>query len=293
MHIKTNSFVILQFLKIYLFRLKLSFVFTGTPKVAPLGGSPGAGACSFHHRLPAQWIDQGFATWQKFNLCEKTKLSQLSVHFTGSRRQSRASMAALPFFHAARSAFLHPQQQSPKNFLSPSPLRLNAVHHLGLKCSVFPGDINISDILGGGESLSQLPVLESGLTQMQGLAGNLSDAQRWGFLVFGGLTWVYLTARPGVLIGAIDAYIFAPLQVGLDSLTGRRSLKRSDFLIRDRIGEGSFGVVYSGVMVPKSVSTEETQQMRPSSSGRGRRKRETEPDKKFKQKVILKKVGGH
>lgn len=96
-----------------------------------------------------------------------------------------------------------------------------------------------------------------------------------------------------MLIGAIDAYIFAPLQVGLDSLTGRRSLKRSDFLIADRLGEGSFGVVYSGVIAPKNVNTEERLQMRSSSSGRRGRNKSTGLDKKFKQKVILKKVGGH
>ncbi|CAN4092600.1 unnamed protein product [Withania somnifera] len=32
----------------------------------------------------------------------------------------------------------------------------------------------------------------------------------------------------------------------------------SDFLIGDRLGEGSFGIVYSGVVVPKNVSLDET-----------------------------------
>ncbi|KAK4797625.1 hypothetical protein SAY86_029951 [Trapa natans] len=206
-------------------------------------------------------------------------------------------MAALPFFPAARSAFLHPQQlqhQHPKNFISPGPLKLSVLHHHhhhhGLKCNTFPGGISVSDILSGGESLSQLPAVQSGFAQIQGLVEDLPEVERWGFLVSGGLTWIYLTARPGVLIGAIDAYIFAPLQVGLDSLTGRRSLKRSDFLIGDRLGEGSFGVVYSGAILPKNVSSEERIQMMPSSSRRGRRNYTSELSKKIKQKVILKKV---
>lgn len=107
--------------------------------------------------------------------------------------------------------------------------------------------------------------------------------EKWGILFFGGFIWIYLTARPGVLIGAIDSYILAPLQIGVDSLLGRRGLKSSDFLIGDRLGEGSFGVVYAGVIVPKNMSVEETL---PNS---GRRKAAMR-DGQFKQKVILKKV---
>lgn len=92
-----------------------------------------------------------------------------------------------------------------------------------------------------------------------------------------------MTARPGVLVGAIDAYVLAPLQLGLDTLSGRRSLKRTDFLVGDRLGEGSFGVVYSGVVVPKNVSIDDSSRI---SSGR----RALQSDQRFKEKVILKKV---
>lgn len=132
-------------------------------------------------------------------------------------------------------------------------------------------------------NLSLLPVFKSGYAQFQRVTAELPETEKWGILVFGGLIWIYLTARPGVLIGAIDSYILAPLQIGLDNLLGRRSLKSSDFLIGDRLGEGSFGVVYSGVVVPKNMSVEETI---PNS---GRRKAAMR-DGQFKQKVILKKV---
>lgn len=116
--------------------------------------------------------------------------------------------------------------------------------------------------------------------QFERITEDLSDTQKWGFLVFAGLTWIYLTARPGVLVGAIDAYLLAPLQLGLDSLIGRRSLKRTDFVIGDKLGEGSFGVVYSGAVVPKNVVVEEPR-------GKAKTKK---LDQRFKQKVILKKV---
>ncbi|XP_057804376.1 serine/threonine-protein kinase STN8, chloroplastic [Salvia miltiorrhiza] len=119
--------------------------------------------------------------------------------------------------------------------------------------------------------------LEQSLSQFQ----QLPEVEKWGLLVFAGVSWIYLTARPGVLIGAIDAYILAPLQVGLDTLTGRRSLKRTDFLVGDRVGEGSFGIVYSGVVVPKNMNVDENLR---SKSSRNR------IDQRFKDKVILKKV---
>lgn len=87
-----------------------------------------------------------------------------------------------------------------------------------------------------------------------------------------------------MLIGAIDAYLFAPLQRGFDGLIGRRSLKRTDFLLGDRLGEGSFGVVYSGVIVPKNLVSDESLQKR------GKRIKGPMLDKRFKDKVILKKV---
>ncbi|KAF7144097.1 hypothetical protein RHSIM_Rhsim05G0231800 [Rhododendron simsii] len=126
-------------------------------------------------------------------------------------------------------------------------------------------------------------VFRSGYAQFQRVTAELPEVEKWGILAFGGFIWIYLTARPGVLIGAIDSYILAPLQIGVDSLLGRRGLKSSDFLIGDRLGEGSFGVVYAGVVVPKNMSVEETL---PNS---GRRKAAMR-DGQFKEKVILKKV---
>lgn len=133
------------------------------------------------------------------------------------------------------------------------------------------------------QSLSQLPVIKSGFVKFETVTGELTDVQKWGYIVLAGLTWIYLTARPGVLLGAIDTYLLAPLQLGLDTLTGRRSLKRSDFLVGDKLGEGSFGIVYSGVLVPKDVSVEETV---PKRGGR----KALDMDGRFKEKVILKKV---
>lgn len=156
-----------------------------------------------------------------------------------------------------------------------------------MRCNAFldniPENVLNNNSLQIDKSLSLLPVFKSGYAQFQRVTADLPETEKWGILVFGGLIWIYLTARPGVLIGAIDSYILAPLQIGLDNLLGRRSLKSSDFLIGDRLGEGSFGVVYSGVIVPKNMSVEETI---PNS---GRRKAAMR-DGQFKQKVILKKV---
>lgn len=156
-----------------------------------------------------------------------------------------------------------------------------------MRCNAFldniPENVLNNNSLQIDKSLSLLPVFKSGYAQFQRVTAELPETEKWGILVFGGLIWIYLTARPGVLIGAIDSYILAPLQIGLDNLLGRRSLKSSDFLIGDRLGEGSFGVVYSGVVVPKNMSVEETI---PNS---GRRKAAMR-DGQFKQKVILKKV---
>ncbi|KAE8678296.1 ATP-dependent Clp protease proteolytic subunit-related protein 3 [Hibiscus syriacus] len=90
--------------------------------------------------------------------------------------------------------------------------------------------------------------------------------------------------RVDVLVGAIDAYLLAHLQLGIDNLIGRTSLKRTDFLVGDKLGEGSFGIVYSGVIVPKNVSPKERF---PKS---GKAKTTLINDDSFKQKVILKKV---
>ena len=56
------------------------------------------------------------------------------------------------------------------------------------------------------------------------------------------VVWVYLTARPGVLIGAIDSYVLANVQRVFDVMSGRRGFKSSDFLIGEKLGEGSFRV---------------------------------------------------
>ncbi|XP_012481319.2 serine/threonine-protein kinase STN8, chloroplastic [Gossypium raimondii] len=163
-----------------------------------------------------------------------------------------------------------------------SPLKsISQVNHLSLtkrhknttaRCNAF-------DLLQ--QSVSQFPVVKS---EFESVTGELNEVQKWGFIVFAGLTWIYLTARPGVLVGAIDAYLFAPLQLGLGSLIGRRSLKRSDFLVGDKLGEGSFGIVYSGVIVPKNASLEDRLPKR------GKAKKALVDDDRFKEKVILKKV---
>lgn len=150
------------------------------------------------------------------------------------------------------------------------------------KCNAFFDNIP-KDLLNYTFYLDQFPVFRWGLVKFQSVTEDLSDMQKWGFLVFAGLTWIYLTARPGVLLGAIDAYLLAPIQLVLNSLSGRRSQKRTDFLIGDKLGEGSFGVVYSGVLVPKNVGVEERMQK----SGRGK---VTKLDAKSKDKVILKKL---
>ncbi|TVU19980.1 hypothetical protein EJB05_36165, partial [Eragrostis curvula] len=48
------------------------------------------------------------------------------------------------------------------------------------------------------------------LSRLDALTSGLSDAQRWALAGFLALTWAYLTARPGVLIGAVDAYMQNP-----------------------------------------------------------------------------------
>lgn len=172
-------------------------------------------------------------------------------------------------------------------FFSPTRIIGTHFHRNQVRCNAFldniPENVLNNNSLQIDKSLSLLPVFKSGYAQFQRVTAELPETEKWGILVFGGLIWIYLTARPGVLIGAIDSYILAPLQIGLDNLLGRRSLKSSDFLIGDRLGEGSFGVVYSGVVVPKNMSVEETI---PNS---GRRKAAMR-DGQFKQKVILKKV---
>lgn len=126
-------------------------------------------------------------------------------------------------------------------------------------------------VRGAGGALSRLHELTAGMT----------DAERWALFGFLAVTWLYLTARPGVLSGAVDTYVLAPLQLALDSVLGRRSLKMSDFVVGERIGEGSFGVVYSGAVVPRNGVVEERV---------GKAKMRLDLDDRYKEKVILKKV---
>jgi hypothetical protein len=120
------------------------------------------------------------------------------------------------------------------------------------------------------------------LSRLDALTSGLSDAQRWALFGFRAATWLYLTARPGVLSGAVDTYVLAPLQLALDSVLGRRSLKMSDFVVGERIGEGSFGVVYAGAVVPKNGAVVEERS--------GRARTSLQNDDRYKEKVILKKV---
>lgn len=197
---------------------------------------------------------------------------------------------AFPQLRPSPSSIISPQP-IPSRFMCLTSTNVNvfrcyySISHLkiaGVRCNAALGNISMADIILQNymHGLDQYPALRSVLVQLQHLTGDLSDTHRWGILAFGGLAWIYLTARPGVLIGAVDAYLLSPMQLVFDSLTGRRSLKRTDFLIRDKLGEGSFGVVYSGVVVPKNVSVDGT--ARPNALGL---------DSRFKgKKVILKKV---
>lgn len=182
-------------------------------------------------------------------------------------------------------------KHNPKPILY-SPLKPNSLDHLCFftnqfkthphRCNAFLGDIP-GNLLETSLNLEQFPPLQYGYMEFQRATEDLSETQKWGFLVFAGITWIYLTARPGILLGAIDAYLLAPLQLGLDSLAGRRRLKMADFVIEDKLGEGSFGVVYFGAIVPKNMNVEERVQK----SGRGK---SLKLDERFKEKVILKKV---
>ncbi|XP_027068520.1 serine/threonine-protein kinase STN8, chloroplastic [Coffea arabica] len=130
----------------------------------------------------------------------------------------------------------------------------------------------------------QFPALQPVLPLLQSLIAELPQGHQSGVLLFAGFAWLYLTARPGVLLGAFDSYLLAPLQLGFDTLTGRRRLKRTDFLIGERLGEGSFGVVYCGLVVPKNVSVDADRVLTRATL------RALENDQRFKDKVILKKV---
>lgn len=73
--------------------------------------------------------------------------------------------------------------------------------------------------------------------------GKPTDEKIVDAVLAGGL-WVYLTIRPGILAGALDAYLAAPLQAGIDALRGRTTFKRTDFVVGRMLGEGNFGTVF-------------------------------------------------
>lgn len=150
------------------------------------------------------------------------------------------------------------------------------------RCNAFLDSI-YENVVELDQSLSSFPLYRNGYAQFLRITEELPESEKWGILVLAGLTWIYLTARPGVLMGAVDSYLLAPLQLGLDNLTGRRNLKRSDFVVGNRLGEGSFGVVYAGALVPKNMNLQDGPQKR----GKGQA---PQLDGRFKEKVILKKV---
>ncbi|KAM3404764.1 hypothetical protein ACQJBY_007709 [Aegilops geniculata] len=125
-------------------------------------------------------------------------------------------------------------------------------------------------------------VADDALSRMEELTAGMNEAERWALFGVVAVTWLYLTARPGVLSGAVDTYVLAPLQQALDTLLGRRSLKMSDFVVGERIGEGSFGVVFSGAVVPRGGP--------PVEERAGRAKTKLQLDDRYKEKVILKKI---
>ncbi|XP_077232818.1 protein kinase superfamily protein [Tasmannia lanceolata] len=196
-------------------------------------------------------------------------------------------MASLlsPTSHSLQQNFPFPWLSSPK-LISPKPFSspINPSTRNPIKCKAFFSNLSdnlLKNTLHLDESTALFPILRSGLSQFQRISAELPELERWELLAFVGLSWIYLTARPGVLMGAIDTYLLAPLQLVLDSLSGRRSLKMADFVVGDRLGEGSFGIVYFGAIVPKNVSVEDRV---------GKRGKGLEIDKRFKEKVILKKV---
>ena len=79
----------------------------------------------------------------------------------------------------------------------------------------------------------------------------------------------------------MDAYVLLQLAL-VDSVLDRRSLKMSDFVVGERIGEGSFGVVFFGAVVPKNGAVVEERS--------GRARTSLQNDDRYKEKVILKKV---
>ncbi|KAF9595120.1 hypothetical protein IFM89_037220 [Coptis chinensis] len=170
---------------------------------------------------------------------------------------------------------------SPTKLTSQWPVKLPSSTTKSWSCNAFLQEDLLNNTLHIDETLASFPFLQNGYSQFLSLTEEVPEVERWWVFALAGFGWAYLTARPGVLLGAIDAYVLAPLQIVFDNLLGRRSLKMTDFVIGDKLGEGSFGVVYSGVIVPKNVSVEDRVQ---------KRGRALEIDGRFKEKVILKKV---
>ncbi|WOK96727.1 hypothetical protein Cni_G05434 [Canna indica] len=143
--------------------------------------------------------------------------------------------------------------------------KLTSLHHfnphrrrLSVRCNalireLFPEDFIVNS-LHLDVSSPLFPFLQYGFSQFRSVAAELPEIERGEIVALLGLIWVYLTVRPGVLVGAVDAYVLAPLQLGIDSLLGRRNLKMSDFVVGDKLGEGSFGIVYYGAIVSKNAS---------------------------------------
>ncbi|XP_051131045.1 serine/threonine-protein kinase STN8, chloroplastic isoform X2 [Andrographis paniculata] len=164
-------------------------------------------------------------------------------------------------------------------------------NHIPLSCGAFFSDTLSNDIINNSLHLEAAPLYTTGtalLRQLQELPAQLPEAQRWGWFAFAGVTWIYLTATPGVLVGAIDAYLLAPAQLLFDTLTGRRGLNSNNFLVGNRLGEGSFGVVYSGMVFPRNVSVDAT--LRGTANASSRSRASLKVDGRSTERVILKKV---
>ncbi|GBG73531.1 hypothetical protein CBR_g16874 [Chara braunii] len=123
----------------------------------------------------------------------------------------------------------------------------------------------------------------------------LPQDQQVKSVVVGILTWVYLTARPGILLGALDAYIFAPIQALAEVALGRRNFKRTDFIVGQRLGEGSFGTVYEGALLKpvsgqNGAAADNNGRMQEDTVGRRSRRLDEVEDSQKLRRVILKKV---
>ena len=88
-----------------------------------------------------------------------------------------------------------------------------------------------------GGVLSQFASSDSSLGGPVSWVVGLADGERVKLVGGASVAWVYLTARPGVLRGAFDTYLWAPVQSVIEAVRGRRNWKRKDFLVGDRLGE--------------------------------------------------------